>query len=66
MTRIITSTHEGVATITLNDPERRNALDPDLAEELAAAIRRVDAVYVTIPVGDSARTAWVGIGWVWW
>lgn len=43
MTRIITSTSEGVATITLDDPERRNALDPELAAELAAAIRERDA-----------------------
>lgn len=43
MSRIRTSITDGVATITLDDPERRNALDPDLAEELATEIRRQDA-----------------------
>ena len=43
MTRIRTSTSGGVATITLDDPDRRNALDPELAAELAAAIRERDA-----------------------
>lgn len=43
MTRITCSTTAGVATITLNDPERRNALDPELARELAETIRSRDA-----------------------
>lgn len=43
MTRITTSTSDGVATVTLDDPDRRNALDAGLAAELATAIRDLDA-----------------------
>lgn len=41
--RILLEVADAVATITLNDPDRRNALDPDTAAELAATIREVDA-----------------------
>lgn len=33
----------GVATVTLNRPERRNALTPEMADEMVAAFREIDA-----------------------
>jgi enoyl-CoA hydratase/carnithine racemase len=39
----VTSEGEGVALCTLNRPEARNALSPELMEELAAAVERLDA-----------------------
>lgn len=43
MSRVVTQVEDGVAVIVLNDPERRNALDPDLATQLAETIRTCDA-----------------------
>jgi enoyl-CoA hydratase/carnithine racemase len=39
----VTSEGPGVALCTLNRPEARNALSPELMEELAAAVERLDA-----------------------
>lgn len=36
---IIVSVSEGIATVTLNRPDRRNAYTPDMGEELVTAIR---------------------------
>jgi len=41
--KVLTDITDRVATITLNVPERRNALDPELAKELAGIIRSMDA-----------------------
>jgi enoyl-CoA hydratase len=43
MTRVLTEVADGVATITLNDPGRRNALDLDFNEELFAAFDAIEA-----------------------
>jgi enoyl-CoA hydratase len=43
MSRVLTRVAGGVAVITLNDPDRRNALDPGLSAELAGTIRDLDA-----------------------
>jgi enoyl-CoA hydratase len=43
MSRVRTQVEDGVAVLTLNDPERRNALDPEMSAELAAQIRSCDA-----------------------
>jgi len=43
MTRIHLTTSDGVATVTLNDPDRANALDPELASDLAGMIEELDA-----------------------
>jgi len=43
MTRVLTDLTDGVATITLNDPKRRNALDLDFNEELFAAFDQIEA-----------------------
>jgi enoyl-CoA hydratase/carnithine racemase len=37
---LLTSLEEGVLTLTLNRPDRRNAIDPELRDALAAAIDR--------------------------
>ena len=36
---LLTADHEGVRTLTLNRPERKNAINPQLWEELADALR---------------------------
>lgn len=43
MARVLTEVADGVATITLNDPARRNALDLDFNEELFAAFDAIEA-----------------------
>lgn len=43
MSRVLTEIADGVATITLNDPGRRNALDLDFNEELFAAFDAIEA-----------------------
>ncbi len=40
---VITETEDGIATITLNRPEVRNALSPELIESLAAALDRIES-----------------------
>lgn len=42
MSRVLTEIADGVATITLNDPGRRNALDLDFNEELFAAFDAIE------------------------
>jgi 2-(1,2-epoxy-1,2-dihydrophenyl)acetyl-CoA isomerase len=51
---LVETTATGVRTITLNRPERLNAVDPQLAEELPAAVREAaeeDAVRVVVITG---------------
>jgi enoyl-CoA hydratase len=43
MSRVLTEIADGVATVTLNDPGRRNALDLDFNEELFAAFDAIEA-----------------------
>ena len=43
MSEIEFELEQGVATITLSAPDRRNALTPDMAEDLIAAFDRADA-----------------------
>ncbi|MEA3218139.1 MAG: hypothetical protein QOJ19_4295 [Acidimicrobiia bacterium] len=43
MSRVLTEIADGVATITLNDPGRRNALDLDFNEEIFAAFDAIEA-----------------------
>ena len=57
----------GVATLTLNRPEARNAISPQLVEELRAAFRRADAdtetkVIVLTGAGDKAFCAGGDLG----
>ncbi len=40
---ILLEVHDGVAVVTLNAPERRNALTPGMADELLATLDEVDA-----------------------
>lgn len=40
---VLVDTTDAVTTITLNRPERRNAIDPAMAGELAAAVRAFEA-----------------------
>jgi methylglutaconyl-CoA hydratase len=40
---ILTETHERIAWITLNRPDRRNALGPELVHDLKAAFRQAEA-----------------------
>jgi enoyl-CoA hydratase/carnithine racemase len=37
---LLTSLEEGILTLTLNRPDRRNAVDPELRDALAAALER--------------------------
>lgn len=53
-TILVDTTAEGVRTVTLNRPERLNAANPGLAEELPAALREAaadDAVRVVVLTG---------------
>lgn len=43
MTVLLVDDHEGVRTLTLNRPERRNALSPELVTTLDAALKAADA-----------------------
>jgi methylglutaconyl-CoA hydratase len=43
MSEIITSTENSVLTVTLNRPEKRNALNDALINDLKAALREADA-----------------------
>lgn len=43
MSRVMSEVKNGVAVVVLNDPETRNALDPEMSAQLAAAIRACDA-----------------------
>lgn len=43
MTVVLSETNRGVTTLTLDDPENRNALGPDLIEQLLDAIDEADA-----------------------
>ncbi|HSU20069.1 MAG TPA: enoyl-CoA hydratase/isomerase family protein, partial [Acidobacteriaceae bacterium] len=40
----------GIRTITLNRPERKNALTPELQDELITAFRNVDAMGARVVV----------------
>ena len=42
MDRVLTRITDRVAVVTLNDPDKRNALDPELSAELASAIEEAD------------------------
>jgi 2-(1,2-epoxy-1,2-dihydrophenyl)acetyl-CoA isomerase len=42
MSILLTDDHDGVRTLTLNRPERRNALSPELVEALTAALHAAD------------------------
>ena len=57
---VLESLDDGLLTITLNRPERRNAMSPDITESAAGGQRRrqnpeVRAVLLTAP---AARSAW--------
>ncbi|HSL58348.1 MAG TPA: enoyl-CoA hydratase [Acidimicrobiales bacterium] len=43
MSRILVDIADRVATVTVNDPDRRNALDLDLVDEMEAAFDRLEA-----------------------
>ena len=43
MTRVLVDITEGVATVTLNDPSRRNALDLAFCDELVEAFDAIEA-----------------------
>lgn len=40
---VLTERHDGVAIVTLNNPDRKNALSPELSDELVDAFADVDA-----------------------
>jgi enoyl-CoA hydratase/carnithine racemase len=40
---LLATVEAGVLTLTLNRPDRRNAIDPDLRDALAAALDRAAA-----------------------
>ena len=50
-----TSTDEQVATLTLNRPEARNALSPELMDALAAELERLDRMRSSPPAPTSGR-----------
>src|SRR4029077_4112353 len=55
--RILLQTEQGIARITLNRPEKRNALDPLMISEVADAIRSTatdDNVRVVVITGAGA------------
>jgi enoyl-CoA hydratase/carnithine racemase len=57
---VIAQSEAGVATLTLNRPERRNAITPELVEELLAALAAAqadDAVRVTRRALEDVRGA---------
>jgi enoyl-CoA hydratase/carnithine racemase len=58
---LLTEIDEGVLTLTLNRPERRNAIDPELRDALAAAVDRAatdpDVVGVVIAGAQGAFCA---------
>ncbi|QEE27534.1 enoyl-CoA hydratase [Terriglobus albidus] len=56
MNTLLTDLEEGILTITLNRPERRNALTPEMQEELIAAFEaaKTGAVKVVILTGAGA------------
>ncbi len=59
---VLVSVSDGIATVTLNRPEARNALNATMIRELAAALRRLDAddaarVVVLRGAGDRAFCA---------
>lgn len=43
MMRVRLSVDDGVGILTLDNPDRRNALNPDMADELVATLDKVDA-----------------------
>lgn len=43
MSRVLVEITDKVATLTLNDPDKRNALDAEMSSEVAATIREIDA-----------------------
>ena len=43
MSRVRVEVEDGVAVVTLDRPERRNAIDLALSDELVAAVREVES-----------------------
>lgn len=43
MRRVVSEVKDGVAVVVLNDPDKRNALDPEMSSQLADAIRTCDS-----------------------
>lgn len=52
---ILTAIADHVATITLNRPERRNAMTPQMLSELRAAVERVAPAVGSAPVRNEVR-----------
>ncbi len=57
MNTLLTDLEEGILTITLNRPERRNALTPEMQEELIAAFEAAKTGAVKVVILTGAGTA---------
>jgi len=58
--RVLVETRDGIATLTLNRPDKLNALDQELCRSLVDALRAVvanDAVRVVIVTARVGRSA---------
>jgi enoyl-CoA hydratase/carnithine racemase len=67
MSILLTDDHDGVRTLTLNRPERRNALSPELVEALTAALHAADddknvRAIVLAGAGDGEKQAFCAGG----
>jgi len=67
MSILLTNDDDGVRTLTLNRPERRNALSPELVDALLAALRAADddkavRVVVLTGAGDGDKQAFCAGG----
>ncbi len=62
---VLTQTVNGVKTITLNRPDKRNALSPALIEELTLAPRRGGEVRLRRGDLDRRGSGHFAPGWTW-
>jgi enoyl-CoA hydratase len=66
---LILTKHEGIATITLNRPQVRNALDPGMWDRIGAAVEEIaqdEEIHVLIVTGagDEAFAAGADVQWL--
>src|SRR5258708_4085623 len=62
--RVLVEISDHIGTATLNRPDKANAFDPDMCEDLLAALRmlaRADAVRVIVRMVPAAEAAQLGL-----